>query len=360
MEREERGMSNPRAAFCERFGLELPVIQAPMIGPKPALASAVSAAGGLGSIACAALTPDGVRAEVERLRAQTDRPFALNFFAHTRPDPDLERDAAWMRRLAPYYAEFGLDPDAVAPGPERAPFDAAMAAVVRALRPPVVSFHFGLPEADLLAEVRAAGCRILGCATTVAEARWLAARGVDAIVAQGFEAGGHRGLFLSADIGRQVGTIALVPQVVDAVNVPVIAAGGIADTRGVAAAFALGAAAVQVGTAYLFCAEAGLSVVHRTALSESSDSDTALTTVFTGRPARGVSNRAMRELGPISLDAPAFPRAAAALQPLRAAAEAQGSGAFSPLWSGQAAALAKPCTAAELTRTLASGAERLR
>ncbi len=353
-------MSNPRAAFCERFGLELPVIQAPMIGPKPALASAVSAAGGLGSIACAALTPDGVRAEVERLRAQTDRPFALNFFAHTRPDPDLERDAAWMRRLAPYYAEFGLDPDAVAPGPERAPFDAAMAAVVRALRPPVVSFHFGLPEADLLAEVRAAGCRILGCATTVAEARWLAARGVDAIVAQGFEAGGHRGLFLSADIGRQVGTIALVPQVVDAVNVPVIAAGGIADTRGVAAAFALGAAAVQVGTAYLFCAEAGLSVVHRTALSESSDSDTALTTVFTGRPARGVSNRAMRELGPISLDAPAFPRAAAALQPLRAAAEAQGSGAFSPLWSGQAAALAKPCTAAELTRTLASGAERLR
>lgn len=353
-------MSNPRAAFCERFGLELPVIQAPMIGPKPALASAVSAAGGLGSIACAALTPDGVRAEVERLRARTDRPFALNFFAHTRPAPDPERDAAWMRRLAPYYAEFGLDPDAVAPGPERAPFDAAMAAVVSALRPPVVSFHFGLPDADLLAEVRAAGCRILGCATTVAEARWLAARGVDAIVAQGFEAGGHRGLFLSADIGRQVGTIALVPQVVDAVNVPVIAAGGIADARGVAAAFALGAAAVQVGTAYLFCAEAGLSVVHRTALSESSDSDTALTTVFTGRPARGILNRAIRELGPISPDAPAFPRAAAALQPLRAAAEAQGSGAFSPLWSGQAAALAQPCTAAELTRTLASGAKRLR
>lgn len=353
-------MSNPRAAFCERFGLDLPVIQAPMIGPKPALAQAVSAAGGLGSIACAALTPDGVRAEVERLRALTDRPFALNFFAHKRAAPDPEREAAWKRRLAPYYAEFGLDPDKAAPGPERAPFDATMAALVTALRPPVVSFHFGLPEEALLAEVRAAGCRILGCATTVAEARWLAERGVDAIVAQGFEAGGHRGLFLSEDIGRQVGTMALVPQVVDAVAVPVIAAGGIADARGTAAAFALGAAAVQVGTAYLFCAEAGLSAAHRSALGEAGDADTALTTVFTGRPARGIRNRAMQELGPISPEAPAFPRAAAALQPLRAAAEAQGSGAFTPLWSGQAAALARACTAADLTRDLASGAERLR
>lgn len=353
-------MSNPRANFCERFGLDLPVIQAPMIGPKPALAPAVSAAGGLGSIACAALTPDGVRSEVERLRALTDRPFALNFFAHGRAAPDPEREAAWKRRLAPYYAEFGLDPDKAAPGPERAPFDAAMAAVVTELRPPVVSFHFGLPEKALLAQVRAAGCRILGCATTVAEARWLAERGVDAIVAQGFEAGGHRGLFLSEDIGRQVGTMALVPQVVDAVTVPVIAAGGIADARGVAAAFVLGAAAVQVGTAYLFCEEAGLSAAHRSALGEAGDADTALTTVFTGRPARGILNRAMRELGPINPEAPAFPRAAAALQPLRAAAEAQGSGAFTPLWSGQAAALAKACTAAELTRALAAGAERLR
>ncbi|GJD55703.1 NAD(P)H-dependent flavin oxidoreductase [Methylobacterium dankookense] len=353
-------MSNPRAAFCERFGLDLPVIQAPMIGPKPALAPAVSAAGGLGSIACAALTPDGVRAEVERLRALTDRPYALNFFAHARAAPDPEREAGWKRRLAAYYAEFGLDPDSVAPGPERAPFDAAMAELVTALRPPVVSFHFGLPEEGLLARVREAGCRILGCATTVAEARWLAERGVDAVIAQGVEAGGHRGLFLSDDIGRQVGTMALVPQVVDAVDLPVIAAGGIADARGAAAAFALGAAAVQVGTAYLLCEEAGLSAAHRAALAESGDSDTALTTVFTGRPARGILNRAMRELGPISPDAPAFPRAAAALQPLRAAAEAQGSGAFTPLWSGQAAALARPCTAAELTRTLASGAERLR
>ena len=353
-------MSNPRAAFCERFGVDLPVIQAPMIGPKPALAPAVSAAGGLGSIACAALTPDGVRTEVGRLRSQTDRPFALNFFTHLRPAPDPARETAWKRRLAPYYAEFGLDPEAAAPGPERAPFDAAMAAAVTELRPPVVSFHFGLPEPDLLARVRQAGCRVIACATTVAEARWLAERGVDAIVAQGAEAGGHRGMFLSDEIGRQVGTLALVPQVVDAVDVPVIAAGGIADARGAAAAFALGAAAVQVGTAYLLCPEAGLSEVHRAALAEAGDADTALTTVFTGRPARGIINRAMRELGPISPDAPAFPRAAAALQPLRAAAEARGSRAFTPLWAGQAAALARTGTAAELTLILASGADRLR
>lgn len=353
-------MSDPRRAFCERFGLEHPVIQAPMIGPKPALAAEVSAAGGLGSIACAAMSPDGIRAEVAALRARTSRPFNLNFFAHRRAAPDPEREAAWAARLAPAYHALGIDPAAVTPGPERAPFDAGMAEAVTALRPPVVSFHFGLPEPELLAAVRAAGCRILGCATTVAEARWLAERGVDAIIAQGFEAGGHRGLFLSEDIAGQVGTLALVPQVVDAVDLPVIAAGGIADARGSAAAFALGAAAVQVGTAYLACEAAGLSAVHARALAEAGDADTALTTVFTGRPARGLRNRAMREFGPIAPDAPAFPRAAVALQPLRVAAEARGSGDFTPLWAGQGAPLAKVRDAAALTRALAGGADRLR
>lgn len=353
-------MSDPRRAFCEQFGLEHPVIQAPMIGPKPALAAAVSAAGGLGSIACAAMSPDQVRAEVAALRARTDRPFNLNFFAHRRAAPDPERQAAWIARLAPFYAAYGLDPAVVAPGPERAPFNAAMAELVAELRPPVVSFHFGLPDPGLLARVRETGCRILGCATTVAEARWLTARGVDAIIAQGAEAGGHRGLFLSEDVAGQIGTLALVPQVVDAVAVPVIAAGGIADARGSAAAFALGAAAVQVGTAYLVCDAAGLSAVHARALAEADDAATALTTVFTGRPARGIRNRAMRELGPIAPDAPAFPRAAVALHPLRAAAEKQGSGDFTPLWAGQGAALAKVRDAAELTRVLAQGAARLR
>lgn len=353
-------MSDPRHAFCERFGLEHPVIQAPMIGPKPALAAEVSAAGGLGSIACAAMSPDGIRAEVAALRARTDRPFNLNFFAHHRAAPAPEREAAWAARLAPAYAEFGIDPASVAPGPERAPFDAGMAGIVAELRPPVVSFHFGLPEPDLLARVRETGCRIIACATTVAEARWLAERGVDAVVAQGVEAGGHRGMFLTDDLAGQIGTLALVPQVVDAVDLPVIAAGGIADARGSAAAFALGAAAVQVGTAYLACDAAGLSPVHARALAEAGDADTALTTVFTGRPARGIRNRAMREFGPIAPDAPAFPRAAAALQPLRAAAEARGSGDFTPLWAGQGAALARVRDAAVLTRALGEGAKRLR
>ncbi|MFD0934214.1 NAD(P)H-dependent flavin oxidoreductase, partial [Methylobacterium trifolii] len=293
--------------LSERLGLSHPIVQAPMIGPKPALAHAVSAAGGLGSLGCAAMSPDQVRAEVVALRSVTDRPFNLNFFAHRRPVPDAEREAAWGGRLAPYYAEFGLDTDAPVTTPERVPFDAAMAALVAELRPAVVSFHFGLPDDALLAPVRASGCLVFGCATTVREARWLAERGVDAVIAQGSEAGGHRGMFLTEDVAGQVGTLALVPQVVDAVRLPVIAAGGIADARGVAAAFVLGATLAQVGTAYLLCPEAGISEPHRAALLAARDEDTALTNVFTGRPARGLLNRALRDLGPMDPQAPAFP-----------------------------------------------------
>ncbi|MGE7154686.1 NAD(P)H-dependent flavin oxidoreductase [Methylorubrum rhodesianum] len=341
--------------LVRRIGIAHPIIQAPMVGPKAPLAAAVSAAGGLGSLGCAALTPDQIRAEVAAIRAVTDGPFNLNFFCHALPALDPAREAAWRSALAPYYAEFGLDPAAPVAMANRAPFDAAMAEVVEELRPAVVSFHFGLPAEPLLRRVREAGCLILSSATTVREARWLAERGVDAVIAQGAEAGGHRGLFLTDAAASQVGTIALVPQIADAVNVPVIAAGGISDPRGVAAAFALGASAVQVGTAYLRCPEAGLSAPYRTALSTARDEDTALTNVFTGRPARGLLTRAVRELGPISAVAPAFPGAAVALQPLRTAAEAQGSGDFSPLWSGQAVGLSRERPAADLTRLLASG-----
>ena len=341
--------------LVRRIGIAHPIIQAPMVGPKAPLAAAVSAAGGLGSLGCAALTPDQIRAEVAAIRAVTDGPFNLNFFCHALPALDPAREAAWRSALAPYYAEFGLDPAAPVAMANRAPFDAAMAEVVEELRPAVVSFHFGLPAEPLLRRVREAGCLILSSATTVREARWLAERGVDAVIAQGAEAGGHRGLFLTDAAASQVGTIALVPQIADAVNVPVIAAGGISDPRGVAAAFALGASAVQVGTAYLRCPEAGLSAPYRTALSTARDEDTALTNVFTGRPARGLLTRAVRELGPISAVAPAFPGAAVALQPLRTAAEAQGSGDFSPLWSGQAVGLSRERPAAELTRLLAGG-----
>lgn len=266
--------------------------------------------------------------------------------------------AAWRQALAPYYAEFGLDPDEV-PSSDRKSFDAARAALVEELKPEVVSFHFGLPEAALVERVKAAGARILSTATTVAEARWLAERGCDAIIAQGVEAGGHRGLFLTDDINTQVGTMALVPQVVDAVPVPVIAAGGIADGRGIVAALALGASAVQIGTAYLFSPEAKVTERHRRALREEATDNTVLTNVFTGRPARGILNRVMRELGPMSDKAPEFPLAGGALAPLRAATEPNGSGDFMSLWSGQAASLAKEMPAGEMTRKLWADAQAL-
>jgi nitronate monooxygenase len=307
------------------------------------------------------LTGAQVREQVDGIRRRTRKPINLNFFCHTPPRVDEGREAAWREQLTPYYAELGLDPRVPVSAPSRAPFDAEMGEVVRALKPDVVSFHFGLPEPALLDRVRTAGCRIFSSATTVAEARWLEGRGVDALIAQGVEAGGHRGMFLAEDIASQVGTFALVPQIVDAVKVPVIAAGGIADGRGIAAAFALGAAGVQIGTAFLFCPEAKISAPHRAALRSARDDATALTNVLTGRPARGLVNRVMREVGPLSASAPAFPRAAVALQPLRAKAEARGSGDFSPLWSGEAAALGREMPARELVVRLAEEAlERMR
>ncbi|WP_019917577.1 MULTISPECIES: NAD(P)H-dependent flavin oxidoreductase [Methyloversatilis] len=340
-------------------GLRLPLIQAPMAGVQDhRLAAAVSNAGGLGSLPAAMLGAEGLRDQLSALQALTDRPINVNFFCHVPPSPDAAREARWRAALAPYYAEFGVDPAQVPAGPGRMPFSTGMADVLEAFRPAVVSFHFGLPAADLLARVKAWGACVLGSATTVAEARWLEAYGADAIIAQGLEAGGHRGHFLTDDLSEQLGTFALLPQVVRAVSRPVIAAGGIADARGVAAAMALGASAVQVGTAYLCCPEATTSAVHRAALGSEAARHTALTNVFSGRPARGIVNRAMRELGPISADAPAFPLAAAAIAPLRARAEAAGSGDFSPLWCGQNAAGCQPVPAAELTRMLSAGFAR--
>ncbi|MCR6667137.1 MAG: nitronate monooxygenase [Methyloversatilis sp.] len=337
-------------------GLRLPLIQAPMAGVQDhRLAAAVSNAGGLGSLPAAMLGADALHDQLSALQALTDRPINVNFFCHVQPSPDAAREARWRAALAPYYAEFDVDPAQVSAGPGRMPFSADMADVLEAFRPAVVSFHFGLPAADLLARVKAWGACVLGSATTVAEARWLEAHGADAIIAQGLEAGGHRGHFLSDDLSEQLGTFALLPQVVRAVSRPVIAAGGIADARGVAAAMALGASAVQVGTAYLCCPEATTSAVHRAALGSEAARHTALTNVFSGRPARGIVNRAMRELGPISADAPPFPLATAAMAPLRARAEAAGSGDFSPLWCGQNAAGCQPVPAAELTRLLSAG-----
>ena len=338
------------------LGIDLPILQAPMAGVQgSALTVAVSNAGGLGALPCAMLGPDALRQELAAIRAQTDRPFNVNFFCHTQPAPDAAREAAWRATLAPAYAEFGIDPAAIPAGPGRRPFDAETAELLAAFAPPVVSFHFGLPSPELLARVRGWGARVLSSATTVEEARWLEAHGVDAVIAQGLEAGGHRGHFLSDDLTRQMGTFALLPQVVAAVRVPVIAAGGIANAAGVAAAMALGAAGVQVGTAYLLCPEASTSAVHRAALQSDAARHTAFTNLFTGRPARGIVNRFMRTFGPMNEGAPAFPLATSAVAPLRARAEALGMDDFSPLWAGQHADGCREMPAAQLTRQLAHG-----
>ncbi len=349
----------PNRELLDLIGIDLPIIQAPMAGANgSAMVIAVSEAGGLGSLPCAMLDAAKARAEIGVIRQQTAKPINVNFFCHTPPEPDPDRDAAWKRRLADYYEELGLDASASAPAVNRAPFDETMCEIVEDLRPEAVSFHFGLPEKGLLGRVKAAGCRVLGSATTVEEARWLEGNGCDAVIAQGYEAGGHRGIFLTDDIATQVGTFALVPQVVDAVKAPVIAAGGIADGRGVAAAFALGAAAVQIGTAYLFTPESLISDLHRTALEAARDDGTALTNLFSGRPARGLMNRIMREIGPMSEMAPAFPMAGGALAPLKAAAEARGASDFTSLWSGQGAGLCQQAGASDLTRRLAEDAAR--
>ena len=349
----------PDRRLLDLFGIEVPIIQAPMAGSVTSeMVIAVSEAGGLGSLPCAMLSPEQVRTELGIIRQRTSRPINLNFFCHTPPQTDPAREQAWKERLRGYCGELGLDPQAPTPASVRMPFDSATCDLVEEFKPEVVSFHFGLPERGLLDRVRATGAKILSSATSVDEARWLEAQGCDAIIAQGYEAGGHRGIFLSDDISTQAGTMALVPQVVDAVKMPVIAAGGITDARGIVAAFALGASAVQMGTAYLFCPEAKVSPIHRQALRAAKDNQTALTNVFTGRPARGLVNRIVREVGPMSDLAPAFPLAGGAVAPLRTKAEEAGSGDFTALWSGQAAALGREMPAGDLTRQLAAEALR--
>jgi len=340
----------PDTRILDLLGIELPIIQAPMAGAtNSAMVIAASNAGGLGSMPAAMLSIDQLREELKTIRQHTQRPINVNYFCHQTPAADEQRAQDWKNLLEPYYRELGVDFDAPTPVSNRAPFDSAACEVVEEFRPEVVSFHFGLPEKSLLDRVKATGAKILSSATTVEEAIWLEQQGCDAIIAMGYEAGGHRGMFLSDDLSTQVGLFALVPQIVDAVKVPVIAAGGIADARGVAAAFLLGASAVQVGTAYLFTPEAKVSASHHKALRTAKESETAVTNIFTGRPARGILNRVMRELGPMSDKAPAFPLAGGALMPLRAKGEAD----FSNLWAGQAFTLGIEMTTAELTQRLA-------
>lgn len=347
----------PDRRLIDLFKTEFPIVLAPMAGVMDAeLVIAVAEGGGLGSLPSAMLSPEKVREQVKIIRQRVKGPVNMNFFCHTPIELTTEAEARWKQRLAGYYTEHGLDPAAPINAANRAPFDASFCEVVEELKPEVVSFHFGLPEPALLKRVRAAGCLVISSATTVKEAVWLEQRGVDAVIAQGAEAGGHRAMFLTEKISEQPGTFALVPQVADAVKVPVIAAGGIADGRGIAAAFALGASGVQIGSTYLRCPESKVSAGGRQALAEARDDSTVITNVMTGRPARGVQNRLMREAGPISPDAPPFPHAATALGPLKMAAEKQGRVDFTNLWAGQAIALGREVPAAELTRDLAKSA----
>jgi len=340
-------------SLMRRIGLRLPIFQAPMAGSQDqALASAITRAGGLGALPAAMLSVEALDRALAELKG--DGPINVNFFCHRPPDAQPERLSAWHRLLAPFHEELGIAPPPPSDDPGRRPFDAEACDLVERHRPKVVSFHFGLPEPALLGRVKDSGALVVSTATTVDEARWLEEHGADAIIAQGIEAGGHRGHFLSDDLSLQLGTLALVPQVVDSVKVPVIAAGGIGEPRGVAAALALGAEAVQVGTAFLCCPEATTRAVHRRALLEA-EAPTALTNLFSGRPARGIVNRLMQELGPMNDRVPDFPLAPAGLSELRAAGEANHSGDFSPLWSGQNRRGCREVPAAEQLAWLAEG-----
>lgn len=355
----------PDRRLIDLLGIEHPLVLAPMAGLGTVeLAASVCAGGGLGSLGCVGLSPERVVQAVDKLRTLTGKPINTNFFCHGAARTDGAREANWRDRLAPYYREFGLDLPPAAGQSEILPFDDGLCRAVEEVKPEVVSFHFGLPEPTLLARVIAAGCRVMSSATTVAEARWLEAHGADVIIAQGCEAGGHRGMFLAnleEEAASQPSTLALVPQIADAVGVPVVAAGGIADGRGIAAAFALGAAGVQIGTAYLFCPEAAVSPLYRERLRQARADTTVVTDVFTGRPARALCNRLTRELGPSHAMTPDFPLPMLALAPLRRKAEERGGGEFSPHWAGQAASLGREMPAEALTRALAEAAlERFR
>ncbi len=352
-------------SFFEAHPIRL--VQAPMAGSQNhLLAAAVFKAGGLGSLPAAMLNAEQLHKELTSFQMAVAAdinasawgnflPVNVNFFCHTPPSAQPEKESAWRLKLSSAYQSYGIDPLSVGSGPGRAPFSEESLSLMGQFKPAVVSFHFGLPKAEWVQQLKAWGLQIWSSATTVQEAQWLEQHGADAIIAQGLEAGGHRGMFLTEDLSTQVGTLSLLPQMVKAVKLPVIAAGGISSAAAVRAAKALGASAVQVGTAFLTSHEASTSALHRQALLSEAARHTALTNLFSGRPARGIVNKFMQDFGPLNPDAPAFPLATAAVAPLRAAAEAKGSADYSPLWSGQNASDCEALPAADITHKLLQG-----
>jgi nitronate monooxygenase len=340
----------PRSGLLDLLGIAHPIIQAPMgQHAGPALVAAVCNAGALGSLGCGTMSIDSARRRIAQVRHASARPFNLNFFAHSAPLIDTETADLVRARLAFYYGLLGLGavPRPTDPLPR---FDEKRLQLILTTRPRAVSFHYGIPPAAMVAQIRRAGCVVIGSATTVAEAKALEQHGVDAVIAQGIEAGGPRGTFTRGDGAGLIGTMALVPQVADAVRVPVIAAGGIADGRAIAAAFALGASGVQIGTAFLGCQEAVVSAPYRDALRQATDDDTRLTRVFTGQQARTLRNRMTDELA--DAEVIDFPAQLSLTRALAKACNDRGRTDFLPLWAGQAVPLLRSLPAAALIEAL--------
>ncbi|MEM6484954.1 MAG: nitronate monooxygenase [Pseudomonadota bacterium] len=337
------------------FLTQRPIIQAPMAGVQgSALAIAVAKAGGVGSLPCAMLSPQALVKEIETIRSAGCEFYNLNFFCHLQPSVDTQRELEWRTTLETYYREYKLVANNSDNSPSRQPFSESTLELIRPFRPPIVSFHFGLPARRWVNEIKSWGAEVWSTATTADEAVWLENNGADAVIAQGIEAGGHRGMFLSDDLSTQLTFFELMAAIKDQVTVPIIAAGGLGNPTQLARAIACGAWAVQVGTAYLCCTECGTSAIHRAMLDDERAQITQVTNVFSGRPARGITNRLMTEIGPLSDVVPSFPYAASALAPLRAAAEARGRGDFSPLWSGTDTSGCRQVSAREHTEWLTS------
>lgn len=347
----------PDARILDLLKIKHPLFQAPMAGAdSPALAIGVSKAGGLGALGAALLSATQLREQFAKIRSETSQPINLNFFCHRMPAVDSTREKQWLEKLKPYYEELNIGPSTFPEGPQRQPFNEEFCSLVEELKPGVVSFHFGFPEVSLVSRLKKIGQVLMASASSAKEAQWLEQHGADVIIAQGLEAGGHQTLFLSDDLMTLKKTFPLIKEILKAVKVPVVAAGGIGDAKAIVEALSLGAAAVQLGTAYLFCPEATISQVHREALKHAKAEDTALTNVFSGRPARGILNRLMREIGPISPLAPKFPRASSAISPLRKKSEQLGRNDFAQMWAGQSVALGREMPAQKLTETLVNEA----
>ncbi|PHR83492.1 MAG: 2-nitropropane dioxygenase [Colwellia sp.] len=337
--------------LCSILGVEKPIIQAPMAGVQNwELAVAVSNSGGLGSIPCGMLTKDQILAEITSFRKNSNKNYNLNFFCHKMPAINHQALKVWEEQLLPYYESFSIKPPKEISG-LRKPFDVSLADALEPYKPPIISFHFGLPSPELVARIKSWRTVVISSATTKEEGIWLQNNGADIVIAQGSEAGGHRGMFMTSDPSTQLPTFELVECLKQVLSVPVIAAGGIATNTDIKEVIGLGASGVQVGTSYLLCDEAKTSVIHRKAI-KSKNSTTALTNIFSGRLARGITNKVMTDLNFIADNAPEFPYASIAIAPLRTKAESQNKSDFSPLWSGTDRSGCKEISAAKLTNEL--------